>query len=79
MKMICMKNVKTKITRSHFSKIEKIYSLLHLIHSDVRDMHNNSTKGGKKYIAMFIEDFPKYYYVYLLHSKDQVLDKFKNL
>ena len=31
----------------------------------------------KKYFVTFIDDFLKYYYVYLLHSKDQVLEKFK--
>ena len=40
-------------------------------------MHSNPTKSGKKYFLTFIDDFSKYCYVYLLHSKDQVLDKFK--
>ena len=37
----------TKITRSPFPKIENPYSLLHLIHSDVCDMHSNPSKGSK--------------------------------
>ncbi|KAH9726106.1 hypothetical protein KPL70_008133 [Citrus sinensis] len=73
----CKVCAQTKITRSPFPKIEKTSSLLHLIRSDVCDMHSNPSKGGKKYFVTFIDDFSKYCYVYLLHSKDQVLEKFK--
>ena len=69
----CKVCAQTKITRSPFPKIEKTSSLLHLIHSDVCDMHSNPSKGGKKYFVTFIDDFSKYCYVYLLHSKDQVI------
>ena len=42
-------------------------------------MYSNPTKGGKKYFVTFIDYFSKYCYVYLLHSKDQMLDKiYKN-
>ena len=39
-------------------------------------MHSNPTRGGKKYFVTFIDDFSKFYYIYLLHSKDEVLRKF---
>lgn len=32
---------------------------MHLIHSDICDMHSNPTKGDKKYFVMFIDDFSK--------------------
>ena len=32
---------------------------------------------GKKYFATFIDDCTRFCYVYLMHSKDEVLDKFK--
>ena len=76
-----MKNVKyvhrLKSQKLLFKKLKKTFSLLHLIHSDVCDMHGNPIKGSKKYFVTFIDPFSTYCYVYLLHSKDQVLDKFK--
>ena len=71
---ICMQ---TKITRMPFFKIERTSSLLELIHSDVCDFHSTPTRGGKKYFAIFIDDYSKLCYVYLLHSKDEVFEKFK--
>ena len=71
---ICMQ---TKITRLPFPKIEKTTSLLQLVHSDVCDLHGTPTRGGSKYFATFIDDFSKYCYVYLLNSKDDVLNRFK--
>lgn len=47
------------------------------MHSDVCDLHSNPTRGGKKYFVTFIDDFSKFCHIYLLHSKDEVLDKFK--
>nr|GFA27574.1 hypothetical protein [Tanacetum cinerariifolium] len=37
---------------------------------------NVPTKGGNKYFITFIDDCTKYCYVYLLKSKDGVIDKF---
>ena len=71
---ICMH---TKLTRTPFPKIERTSYLLQLIHSDVCDMHSTPTRGGKKYFVTFIDDFSKFCYVYLINSKDEVLDKFK--
>ncbi|KAL0435451.1 UNVERIFIED_CONTAM: Retrovirus-related Pol polyprotein from transposon TNT 1-94 [Sesamum radiatum] len=35
------------------------------------------TNGNKKYFVTFIDDASRFCYVYLLHSKDEALDKFK--
>ena len=59
-----------------FPKVERTTFLLELVHSDVCDMHCNPTRGGKKYFVTFIDDFSKLCYIYLLHSKDEVLSKF---
>ena len=67
----------TKITRNPFPKVKRKTKLLDLIHSDLCDMHNTPTLGGKKYFVTFIDDCSRYCYVYLLHSKDEALDKFK--
>ena len=67
-----------KLQEISFPKnIEKSSSILHLIHSDVCDFHRTPTRGGKKNFVTFIDDYSRFCYVYLLHSKDEVLDKFK--
>ena len=65
----------TKITRMAFPKVDRTTFLLELVHSDVCDMHSNPTRGGKKHFVTFIDDFSKFCYIYLLHSKDEVLRK----
>ena len=35
------------------------------------------TRGGNKYIITFIDDFSRYAYVYLLKSKSDAFEKFK--
>jgi hypothetical protein len=67
----------TKITRQPFKNIERSSKVLDLIHSDVCDLHGWPTIGGKKYFVTFIDDCTRFCYVYLMHSKDEVLDKFK--
>ncbi|GKA94145.1 retrovirus-related pol polyprotein from transposon TNT 1-94 [Tanacetum coccineum] len=49
---------------------------LDMIHTDICDLKSLPTKGGNKYFIMFINDCTKYYYVYLLKSKDEAIDKF---
>lgn len=51
--------------------------MLELVHSDVYDLHNTPTIGGNKYFVTFINDFSRYYYVCLLHSKNKISKKFK--
>nr|GEX02421.1 zinc finger, CCHC-type [Tanacetum cinerariifolium] len=41
------------------------------------DGSSNSLKGNKKHFVTFIDDALRFCYVYLLHSKDEALDKFK--
>ena len=40
-------------------------------------MHGTPTLGPKKYFMEFINDCIRYYYVYLLHSKDEIMHKLK--
>ena len=68
--------MQTKITRMTFPKVERTTFLLELVHSDVCDIYSNPTREGKKYFVTFIDDFSKFCYIYLLHSKDEVLSKF---
>ncbi|GJZ91634.1 zinc finger, CCHC-type containing protein [Tanacetum coccineum] len=40
-------------------------------------MHATPSLGNKKYFVTFIDDASRFCYVYLLHTKDEALDKFK--
>ena len=51
--------------------VERTNKPLDLIHTDLCDLKYIQTRGGKKY------ECTKYCYVYLLHSKDEALEKFK--
>ncbi|GKB49475.1 zinc finger, CCHC-type containing protein, partial [Tanacetum coccineum] len=51
--------------------------VLELIHSNLCDLHAIPSMGNKKYFVIFIDDASRFCYVYLLHSKDEALDKFK--
>jgi hypothetical protein len=73
----CRICLKTKIVKKSFPKIDRSSTLLQLVHNNVCDMHSNPTRGGKKYFVTFIDDFSKFCYVYLLFSKDEVLENFK--
>ncbi len=70
----CMLN---KITRTPFRKVERSSNILELIHSDLCDFHSTPSLGNKKYVITFIDDYSRFCYVYLLHSKDEVLSMFK--
>jgi hypothetical protein len=50
---------------------------LDLIHSDLCEMNEILTKGGKQYFITFIDDSTRFCYVYLLKSKDEALYYFK--
>ncbi|GJU81748.1 zinc finger, CCHC-type containing protein [Tanacetum coccineum] len=45
--------------------------------NDLCDLHATPSLGNKKYVVTFIDDASRFCYVYLLHSKDETLDKFK--
>ena len=56
---------------------ERNLAPLELIHSDLYEMNDVETKGGKRYFMTLIDDATRFCYVYLLKSKDQTLDYFK--
>lgn len=61
--------MESKLTRSPFNSIERNIEPLALIHSDICDLKSIPTRGGKKYFITFIDNYMRYYYVYLLRSK----------
>ena len=67
----------TKITKQVFPNVVRKSKVLELIHSDLCDFHATPSLGNKKYVVTFIDDSSRFCYVYLLHSKDKTLEKFK--
>jgi hypothetical protein len=63
--------------KSHKTAEARDLAPLELIHSDLCEMNGELTKGGKKYFMTLIDDYNRYCYVYLLKSKDEVLNFFK--
>ncbi|GJT38856.1 zinc finger, CCHC-type containing protein [Tanacetum coccineum] len=73
----CKTCMLTKITKKPFQNVKRKIEVLELIHSDLCDLHATPSLGNKKYFVTFIDDVYRFCYVYLLHSKDEALDKFK--
>ncbi|GKF01141.1 zinc finger, CCHC-type containing protein, partial [Tanacetum coccineum] len=73
----CKTCMLTKITKKPFQNIKRETEVLELIHSDLCDLHATPSLGNKKYFVTFIDDASRFCYVYLLHTKDEALDKFK--
>ena len=73
----CKTCMLTKITKQPFPNVNRKSDVLELIHSDLCDFHATPSLGNKKYIVTFIDDSSRFCYVYLLHSKDEALEKFK--
>ena len=60
-----------------FSFYHKEFWTLELIFSDMYDSNRVLTQGGRRYFVIFIDDYSKFCYTYLLKSKDGVLNWFK--
>ncbi|GJY81458.1 zinc finger, CCHC-type containing protein [Tanacetum coccineum] len=56
----------------HFKRMQDISK-----DSNLCDLHATPSLGNKKYFVTFIDDASRFCYVYLLHTKDEALDKFK--
>ena len=78
LKQKCETCIQAKQPRKSFTTcIERETNLFELVHSDVCDSNDVLTRGGKRYFITFIDDFSKYYYVYLVNHKSELFDKFK--
>nr|GEW41838.1 zinc finger, CCHC-type [Tanacetum cinerariifolium] len=73
----CTACMLTKITRKPFQSITRKSAILELIHSDLCYFHATPSLGNKNYVITFIDDASRFCYVYLLHAKDEALDKFR--
>jgi hypothetical protein len=50
---------------------------LELIYSDICEMNGVLIEGEQRYFITMIDDAYRYYYVYLLKTKDELLNCFK--
>ena len=73
----CEVCVQAKLTKTPFPHVERTTKPLGLIHTNLCDLKFVQTRNGKKYFVTFIDDCTKYCYFYLLSSKDEALEKFK--
>ncbi|KAJ9703199.1 hypothetical protein PVL29_004828 [Vitis rotundifolia] len=77
----CESCVESKTTKKSYKSIERESDLLSLIRSDLRDLKNTMTRGGKRFYITFIDDYSRYTRVYLLRNKGETRDvfiKYKN-
>ncbi|HEV7735828.1 MAG TPA: DDE-type integrase/transposase/recombinase [Chlamydiales bacterium] len=51
---------------------------LEIVHSDITGPEDVSSAGGAKYILNFVDDFTSMTWIYLIKTKDQAPDKFKD-
>ena len=69
--------IESKFARKPFKSIERSSELLELVHNDICDLKMTPTGGGRKYFIIFIDNYNRFCYVYLLHSKYETIDVFK--
>jgi hypothetical protein len=52
---------------------------LELVHPDLCEINGVWTKGGKRYFMMLVDDSTRYYYMYLLKTKDEAFHFFQDV
>lgn len=57
--------------------VEKSNELLVLIHSNICDFKSTPSRGGNNYYISLIDEYSKFFFVYLINSKDEALNMFK--
>lgn len=74
----CQIYVQSKQPRKPFKPVFfKDMQLLELIYGDVCDSKRDPTHGRSRYFVTFINDFSQFYYIFLLKTKNGILQKFK--
>ena len=51
--------------------------MLELVHSDVCGPMSTQARGGYEYFITFIDDYPRFGYVYLMKQKFEAFEKYK--
>lgn len=73
----CITCSKCKVTHSLFMSVQISLNVLDLIHTNICEMTDIVSRGGKRYFITFIDDASKYTYVFLLRTIDKAFEKFK--
>jgi hypothetical protein len=63
--------------KPHKATMVRELAPLELIHSDICEMNEILTKGGKRYFITFIDDCTRFCYVYIMKTKYEALYYFK--
>ena len=62
----------------HFKdKGYRVKEVLDLVHTDLCGPMSTSARGGYEYFIIFIDDYSRYGYIYLMRHKSEAFDKFK--
>ena len=70
--MDCIKRKRTNKSKKNANRSSEI---LEIIHTNICCL--DMDMPGHKYFIIFIDDYSRYMYVYLLHNKYEALDAFK--
>ena len=52
-------------------------NVLQLVHTDICGPFPTPSRNGQLYFILFLDDYSRYSYLYLIHKKSQYLDIFK--
>ncbi|KAA0060696.1 ty1-copia retrotransposon protein [Cucumis melo var. makuwa] len=64
--------VESKFHKKPFKPVEtRTTNLLELIHSDLADFKNTTSRGGKNYYVSFVDDYSRFTKIYLIKTKDE--------
>ena len=66
----------SKLTRKTCGSVTRETKLLKLIHSNLGDLKQTMTRGGKRFYVTFIDDYSRFTRVYFLRNKDEAFDIF---
>ena len=73
---ICEICAETKIIKKPYKFVTRESKLLSLVHSDLGDLKHTMTRGGKKIYVIFVDDHSRFTKLYLLKTKDEILEMF---
>ena len=69
----CSVCIEVEYAKKPFKSVtSKQTTLLELVHLDLVDCKNTTSKGGKRYYITFVDDCSRYTKVHLLRSKNEV-------
>jgi len=71
----CIKGKRTNIRKLGAKRAKDI---LELVHTDICSPFPTPSWNGQQYFILYIDDYSRYNYLYLIHEKSQSLDVFKS-